>query len=148
MHMYRTSQAFPVNTFPYLSHCPYPAAREPLVACNVGISGSLDAAVEGKGTSHFFDSMQFLSGLMSFELHGLRISKCQHIQSPKLPVESIDVETQLPPLRRDQRTGQKSSSSGLSTISLSWGDAWAREAGRSQGSWGHGFKWPQRHRFS
>ena len=78
--------------------------RELLVACNVGISGSLDAAVEGTGT----------------ECHlSYRVSEFFYVPTPKLPP---------PELRRDQRPGQKSSSSGLSTISLSWGDAWAREA--------------------
>lgn len=36
-------------------------------------------------------------------------------------------------LRRGQRPGQRISSSALSMISLSWGDAWAREAGKGKG---------------
>lgn len=35
-------------------------------------------------------------------------------------------------LRRGQRPGQRISSSALSMISLSWGDAWAREAGTGE----------------
>ena len=57
--------------------------RELLVACNVGISGSLDAAVEGTGT----------------ECHlSYRVSEFFYVPTPKLPP---------PELRRDQRPGQK-----------------------------------------
>jgi len=98
---HRLSQQTPFHTFPIFLTL---ASRELLVACNVGISGSLDAAVEGTGT----------------ECHlSYRVSEFFYVPTPKLPP---------PELRRDQRPGQKSSSSGLSTISLSWGDAWAREA--------------------